>query len=892
VDTTNPQFDVDAAIEVGKKFLQTLFGVDDWILFRPVETWTEGGKKRSHVIYKSVCYQPLNDSIIAFTLKNQLEVSSAQRANVFFGVCPRFGRRKFDLACQIRKVPALWADVDNKTVDEVLAACDTAKLPAPSIVVNSGNGVHLYWLLDVPFLIDDVGDPQPVETEWTKDRNGRNKSRPFILEDGEKAYLDARPDLKRPSPKAILIQNVVAGIAGAIGADHTTDLSRLLRVPGTLNRKNERNGQEPKPTELVVCDATRRYSLAIFEPFAKPSSEAVRQKKIDAVKLPRVRRLSPTRHDRLGELITACAVAAPGVRSEIDFKLCCFAIRSGAAKDEIWAQVNSIGKFGERGEEYFNRTWENAEYAVRNQMLAKIEADLPPPTPIPSQAPQSAAPLTVAECTGDAVEPSWGDQVESRPRIEIASEVEVGETMQQITATVLGTGCCYNRADQLVLFHGDNLTPILTSPQLIGFLNQYVEFCLIGEGSFEFAPLPTSYANTWLNRPDQIAKLPRISSFTRNPVYGPDWRLTPPGFDKNSGILYVGPAISPVDGTQHLDALLADFCFKTPGDRSNYIAMLLTVILMPHFIGSKPAVLFNANQPGVGKTILAQLLAITRDGAPVGTVSYTSNDEEFEKRLGATIRHGTTTVIIDNAKTTSRTRIDSACLERSITDAILSYRLLGSSSEIRVENSHLFAITANAPHISPDLLSRSVVTNLFHEGVPTRRKFSIDDPEGYAQHHRLELLAELAGLVERWLAAGRPKARAHSRFNKLGWGEIVGGILSFAGYQDFLANAEDAAKELDTTLDDFTELVRGMAKSQQTVWIGSDMATMAVQMGLFGQMLVDCNWKAQATRMGLIASKYINERFAISDDETVYFRRNANSRYTQYQLEPSPNADV
>jgi hypothetical protein len=32
-------------------------------------------------------------------------------------------------------------------------------------VRTSGHGVHLYRLLDCPFLIDDVGDPLPVETE-------------------------------------------------------------------------------------------------------------------------------------------------------------------------------------------------------------------------------------------------------------------------------------------------------------------------------------------------------------------------------------------------------------------------------------------------------------------------------------------------------------------------------------------------------------------------------------------------------------------------------------------------------------------------------------------------------------------------------------------------------
>ena len=65
----------------------------------------------------------------------------------------------------------------------------------------------------------------------------------------------------------------------------------------------------------------------------------------------------------------------------------------------------------------------------------------------------------------------------------------------------------------------------------------------------------------------------------------------------------------------------------------------------------------------------------------------------------------------------------SACLERSITDSILSFRLLGYSQEIRAENSHIFCVTANTPDVSRDLVTRSVVVNLYHEGNPERRTF-------------------------------------------------------------------------------------------------------------------------------------------------------------------------
>ena len=160
-------------------------------------------------------------------------------------------------------------------------------------------------------------------------------------------------------------------------------------------------------------------------------------------------------------------------------------------------------------------------------------------------------------------------------------------------------------------------------------------------------------------------------------------------------------------------------------------------------------------------TVLAQVLAILRDGKPTRTLSYNPNDEEFEKALGAKVKAGLTTIVVDNAKADGRRGgggggIDSACLERCVTDEVLSFRLLGASEEIRAENSHLFCVTANAPVVSRDLLTRSLVVRLHHDGDPARRTFTCDDPEAYALEHRPELLGELVGMVTAWLDAGKP----------------------------------------------------------------------------------------------------------------------------------------
>ena len=62
----------------------------------------------------------------------------------------------------------------------------------PSIIVNSGNGVHLYWLLDTPYEIDDVGMPPPVLFEQIEGPDGVKRWQKHTVLGGRKVYLHQR----------------------------------------------------------------------------------------------------------------------------------------------------------------------------------------------------------------------------------------------------------------------------------------------------------------------------------------------------------------------------------------------------------------------------------------------------------------------------------------------------------------------------------------------------------------------------------------------------------------------------------------------------------------------------------------------------------------------------
>jgi hypothetical protein len=180
----------------------------------------------------------------------------------------------------------------------------------------------------------------------------------------------------------------------------------------------------------------------------------------------------------------------------------------------------------------------------------------------------------------------------------------------------------------------------------------------------QFAP-PQQLVNTLLSREATVDELPEIKIYARRPIFDAGFRLCSGGYDPQSGILVHADLLEPAelptpDPTAgifdrlppHLSQLLSDFCFREPADLANAVAVLLTGLLVNHFVPTgKPLDLLDGNQPGVGKTLLARVISMVLDGEDSRLVSYTCDDEELAKKLCATLQSSQrSTVVIDNAR--------------------------------------------------------------------------------------------------------------------------------------------------------------------------------------------------------------------------------------------------
>ena len=183
------------------QFLHALFdGTDGAIELRAIEDKKDGASER--------VWLTVNE------LVNGLDVinagAQAEGKAVFFGVLPREpGKGTADDVLHGRVV---WADVDfkstpeNEAWDQVLAFT-----PSPNIIVHSGRGLHLYWLLE------NLVSPETLASCSRK-------------------------------------------VANALKADHCHDAARILRLPGSMNLKACWDGNSyTQSPDAPVC------TIALFE---------------------------------------------------------------------------------------------------------------------------------------------------------------------------------------------------------------------------------------------------------------------------------------------------------------------------------------------------------------------------------------------------------------------------------------------------------------------------------------------------------------------------------------------------------------------------------------------------------------------------------------------------
>lgn len=279
------------------------------------------------------------------------EACAKMPANLYLSVAEPTGPmdRKMERT-DVRAVHWLHVDVDPRAGEDlgaertrILALLrNPPGLPAPSVIVSTGGGFAAYWALSQP-----------------------------IVTDG---------DLAKAEDAALY--NL--GIERAVGGDSCHDVSRIMRLPGTINLPDARKvkkGRVPALAHVVEWNAERVYPLATF-PKAAPSAQVKGDAPAPTVDAANVRTLQHP--DELGSGVSdLCKVVIvngedpdnPGhfpSRSEAVYWVVCELVRAGLDDATIlgvlrrqgWRIGDSIREKGRGAARYAARQVERARAAV------------------------------------------------------------------------------------------------------------------------------------------------------------------------------------------------------------------------------------------------------------------------------------------------------------------------------------------------------------------------------------------------------------------------------------------------------------------------------------------------------------------------------------------------
>lgn len=202
--TTAARPSTEESVDTGLAFLRLMFDPQDVIEVRLVEPAAQRW------------FRLADDAAARGALRWAAGQNARERnpKHVYFGANPRTAHGK-GTAADVPLARVLFADFDDgMTPDAALDRVRAAGLPEPSIVVASGGGVHVWWVLDTP--ITDM---------------------------------------------ATWIATMKAIIAKVGSDDAIHDPPRLMRLPGFANVKPERPG---RPLCHVVSHNETRHPLAAF----------------------------------------------------------------------------------------------------------------------------------------------------------------------------------------------------------------------------------------------------------------------------------------------------------------------------------------------------------------------------------------------------------------------------------------------------------------------------------------------------------------------------------------------------------------------------------------------------------------------------------------------------
>jgi hypothetical protein len=464
-------------------------------------------------------------------------------------------------------------------------------------------------------------------------------------------------------------------------------------------------------------------------------------------------------------------------------------------------------------------------------------------------------------------------------------------SMLRAVPNLLNLENIYRYGDSLVEVKNGKFKILATIPSLQAILNKKKDFITkrpTRDSPPSYGPFPDQVLKM-LPSSEAFEQFKSVIFFGSFPVLAEGtFELLPHGYnEKDKVYVLLDKTITPSFKRTHIDELLHDFCFQTNVDRANALGFLITECIRHHetLRGRVPAINVEGNRPGLGKGELVQSIVAVHTGRSVVSCTLGPDDVENEKRFCSVLMKGQKVLFCDNIKNTTKSaEISSPCLERSITDPMISFRILGQNNDFTVENTIQVYLAHNGGVLSKDIVSRSVDVFLFNELPPSERSFSHADIRKFAQDNRLNIAAEILGMWEVWKQKGMPRSKVKHRMTE--WAKVIGGVLEANGIDGFLGKQQQRPIEVSVQKTMAEEVLKLAAFDQ--VFTASELfrALEISAPNLYVKF-------ADASILGKLLTSAEGEVFNVGDSEYVLTKNESQNKsfYKILKCETSPITD-
>lgn len=196
-----------------------------------VSLWEKSSKSSLHIPLSNF---PERGSDPSFDL--DITQDAADKKEIYYGCAlrrPKLAQNQRGKAGDCRGLPGIWLDIDiqdgstSHTAQNLPTSIEQALeiltcVPDPTCLIDSGHGLHVYWLFDQVHTITSAN-------HYEYERALEHFQRKIIAHANKLGYH----------------------------LDSTYDITRVLRLPGTINYKAE----TPKPVEIIHAGENRFASL-------------------------------------------------------------------------------------------------------------------------------------------------------------------------------------------------------------------------------------------------------------------------------------------------------------------------------------------------------------------------------------------------------------------------------------------------------------------------------------------------------------------------------------------------------------------------------------------------------------------------------------------------------